>query len=74
MNWETLSISTNQTIPARLTVTVSTYVPGQYPPITIPWYLTPAYGNAPTYMLLILAVIPLLRRNKKRMSMQKRII
>ena len=57
MNWETLSISTNQTIPARLTVTVNTYVPGQYPPITTPWYLTPAYGNIPTYMLLMLAVI-----------------
>jgi hypothetical protein len=57
MNWETLSISTNQTIPARLTITVNTYVPGQYPPITTPWYLTPAYGNAPTYMLLMLAVI-----------------
>jgi len=66
MNWETLSISTNQTIPARLTITVNTYVPGQYPPITTPWYLTPAYGNTPTYTLLILAVIPLLRRNKKK--------
>ncbi|MFP3280920.1 MAG: hypothetical protein RXO76_07645 [Vulcanisaeta sp.] len=32
-------------------------MPGQCPPITIPWYLTPAYGNIPTYMLLMLAVI-----------------
>jgi len=73
MNWETLSISTNQTIPARLTITVNTYVPGQYPPITTPWYLTPAYGNTPTYTLLILAVIPLLRRNKKKNEYAKNV-
>jgi len=68
-----LSISTNQTIPARLTITVNTYVPGQYPPITTPWYLTPAYGNTPTYTLLILAVIPLLRRNKKKNEYAKNV-
>jgi hypothetical protein len=43
---------------------VNTYVPGEYPPIRVPWYLVPAYGNIPTYALLALAIAFLAARER----------
>ncbi|MFP3288059.1 MAG: hypothetical protein RXP86_12420, partial [Acidilobus sp.] len=54
--WETLVVNASETIPGNLTIRVNTYVPGKYPPIRVPWYLVPAYGNIPTYALLALAI------------------
>ncbi|MFP3287877.1 MAG: DUF2079 domain-containing protein, partial [Acidilobus sp.] len=54
--WETLVVNASETIPGNLTIRVNTYVPGKYPPIRVPWYLIPAYGNIPTYALLALAI------------------
>ncbi|MFP3320523.1 MAG: hypothetical protein RXO24_08155, partial [Acidilobus sp.] len=54
--WETLVVNASETIPGNLTIRVNTYVPGEYPPIRVPWYLIPAYGNIPTYALFALAI------------------
>ncbi|MFP3287712.1 MAG: DUF2079 domain-containing protein, partial [Acidilobus sp.] len=54
--WETLVVNASETIPGNLTIRVNTYVPGEYPPIRVPWYLIPAYGNIPAYALLALAI------------------
>ncbi|MFP3320937.1 MAG: hypothetical protein RXO24_10250, partial [Acidilobus sp.] len=58
--WETLVVNASEAIPGNLTIRVNTYVPGEYPPIRVPWYLVPAYGNAPVYVLLALALASLL--------------
>ncbi|MFP3172818.1 MAG: hypothetical protein RXQ79_07220, partial [Acidilobus sp.] len=58
--WETLVVNASETIPGNLTIRVNTYVPGEYPPIRVPWYLVPAYGNIPTYALFALALASLL--------------
>jgi len=58
--WETLVVNASEAIPGNLTIRVNTYVPGEYPPIRVPWYLIPAYGNAPVYVLLALALASLL--------------
>jgi len=47
--WETLTVNSSVVVPGNLTIRVNTYVPGEYPPIRVPWYLVPAYGNIPTY-------------------------
>jgi uncharacterized membrane protein len=60
MSWETLVVNASEAIPGNLTIRVNTYVPGEYPPIRVPWYLVPAYGNIPTYLLLALALASLL--------------
>ncbi|MFP3320437.1 MAG: DUF2079 domain-containing protein [Acidilobus sp.] len=57
--WETLVVNASETVPGNLTIRVNTYVPGKYPPIRVPWYLIPAYGNAPVYALLALALASL---------------
>jgi len=57
--WETLVVNASEAIPGNLTIRVNTYVPGEYPPIRVPWYLVPAYGNAPVYVLLALALASL---------------
>ncbi|MFP3319788.1 MAG: DUF2079 domain-containing protein, partial [Acidilobus sp.] len=49
--WETLVVNASEAVPGNLTIRVNTYVPGEYPPIRVPWYLVPAYGNIPTYAL-----------------------
>jgi hypothetical protein len=54
--WETLVVNASEVVPGNLTIRVNTYVPGKYPPIRVPWYLIPAYGNIPTYALLALAI------------------
>ncbi|MFP3287246.1 MAG: DUF2079 domain-containing protein [Acidilobus sp.] len=54
--WETLVVNASEAIPGNLTIRVNTYVPGKYPPIRVPWYLIPAYGNIPTYALFALAI------------------
>ncbi|MFP3288081.1 MAG: hypothetical protein RXP86_12530, partial [Acidilobus sp.] len=58
--WETLVVNASDVVPGNLTIRVNTYVPGKYPPIRVPWYLVPAYGNAPVYALLALALASLL--------------
>jgi len=58
--WETLTVNSSVVVPGNLTIRVNTYVPGEYPPIRVPWYLVPAYGNIPTYLLLALALASLL--------------
>jgi len=58
--WETLTVNSSVVVPGNLTIRVNTYVPGEYPPIRVPWYLVPAYGNMPTYLLLALALASLL--------------
>jgi len=63
--WETLVVNTSETIPGNLTVRVNTYVPGEYPPIRVPWYLVPAYGNIPTYALFALAIAFLAARERR---------
>jgi hypothetical protein len=57
--WETLAVNASEVVPGNLTIRVNTYVPGKYPPIRVPWYLVPAYGNAPVYALLALALASL---------------
>jgi len=57
-------VNASETIPGNLTVRVNTYVPGEYPPIRVPWYLIPAYGNIPTYALLALAIAFLAARKR----------
>jgi len=57
--WETLVVNASEVVPGNLTIRVNTYVPGEYPPIRVPWYLVPAYGNAPVYVLLALALASL---------------
>jgi len=59
MSWETLMVNASEVVPGNLTIRVNTYVPGKYPPIRVPWYLVPAYGNAPIYVLLALALASL---------------
>ncbi|NAZ31608.1 MAG: DUF2079 domain-containing protein [Acidilobus sp.] len=59
MSWETLVVNASEVVPGNLTIRVNTYVPGEYPPIKVPWYLVPAYGNAPVYVLLALALASL---------------
>jgi len=54
--WETLVVNASEVVPGNLTIRVNTYVPGEYPPIRVPWYLIPAYDNIPTYALLALAI------------------
>jgi len=63
--WETLVVNASETIPGNLTIRVNTYVPGEYPPIRVPWYLVPAYGNMPTYALLALAIAFLAARGRR---------
>jgi len=63
--WETLVVNVSETIPGNLTIRVNTYVPGEYPPIRVPWYLVPAYGNIPTYALLALAIAFLAARERR---------
>ncbi|PVU71750.1 hypothetical protein DDW07_03090 [Acidilobus sp. SCGC AC-742_E15] len=62
--WETLVVNVSETIPGNLTIRVNTYVPGEYPPIRVPWYLVPAYGNIPTYALFALAIAFLAARKR----------
>ncbi|MFP3320990.1 MAG: hypothetical protein RXO24_10515, partial [Acidilobus sp.] len=62
--WETLVVNASETIPGNLTIRVNTYVPGKYPPIRVPWYLVPAYGNIPTYALFALAIAFLAAREE----------
>ncbi len=57
--WETLMVNASEVVPGNLTIRINTYVPGKYPPIRVPWYLVPAYGNAPVYVLLALALASL---------------
>jgi len=57
--WEILTVNSSVVVPGNLTIRVNTYVPGEYPPIRVPWYLIPAYGNIPTYLLLALALASL---------------
>ncbi|MCG2868399.1 MAG: DUF2079 domain-containing protein [Candidatus Nanopusillus sp.] len=63
--WETLVVNASETIPGNLTIRVNTYVPGEYPPIRVPWYLVPAYGNIPTYALFALAIAFLAARERR---------
>jgi len=63
--WETLVVNASEAIPGNLTVRVNTYVPGEYPPIRVPWYLIPAYGNIPTYALFALAIAFLAARERR---------
>jgi hypothetical protein len=63
--WETLVVNASETVPGNLTIRVNTYVPGKYPPIRVPWYLVPAYGNIPTYALLALALASLLDGHRR---------
>jgi len=63
--WETLVVNASEAIPGNLTIRVNTYVPGEYPPIRVPWYLIPAYGNIPTYALLALAIAFLAARERR---------
>jgi uncharacterized membrane protein len=62
--WETLVVNASEAIPGNLTIRVNTYVPGEYPPIRVPWYLVPAYGNIPTYALFALAIAFLAARKR----------
>ncbi|MFP3320451.1 MAG: DUF2079 domain-containing protein [Acidilobus sp.] len=63
--WETLTVNSSVVVPGNLTIRVNTYVPGEYPPIRVPWYLVPAYGNIPTYVLLALALASLLDGHRR---------
>jgi uncharacterized membrane protein len=63
--WETLVVNASEVVPGNLTIRVNTYVPGKYPPIRVPWYLVPAYGNAPVYVLLALALASLLDGHRR---------
>jgi uncharacterized membrane protein len=63
--WETLTVNSSVVVPGNLTIRVNTYVPGEYPPIRVPWYLVPAYGNIPTYALLALAIAFLAARERR---------
>ncbi|MFP3287254.1 MAG: hypothetical protein RXP86_08370, partial [Acidilobus sp.] len=63
--WETLVVNASETIPGNLTIRVNTYVPGEYPPIRVPWYLVPAYGNIPAYAMLALAIAFLAARGRR---------
>jgi hypothetical protein len=63
--WETLVVNASEAIPGNLTIRVNTYVPGEYPPIRVPWYLIPAYGNIPTYALFALAIAFLAARERE---------
>ena len=63
--WETLVLNASEAVPGNLTIRVNTYVPGEYPPIRVPWYLIPAYGNIPTYALLALAIAFLAARERR---------
>jgi len=63
--WETLVVNASEAIPGNLTIRVNTYVPGEYPPIRVPWYLIPAYGNIPTYALFALAIAFLAARERR---------
>jgi hypothetical protein len=63
--WETLVVNASEAIPGNLTIRVNTYVPGEYPPIRVPWYLVPAYGNIPTYALFALAITFLAARERR---------
>jgi len=65
MSWETLVVNASEVVPGNLTIRVNTYVPGKYPPIRVPWYLVPAYGNAPVYALLALALASLLDGHRR---------
>jgi len=62
--WETLVVNASEVVPGNLTIRVNTYVPGKYPPIRVPWYLVPAYGNIPTYALFALAIAFLTARKR----------
>ncbi|MFP3319901.1 MAG: DUF2079 domain-containing protein [Acidilobus sp.] len=62
--WETLVVNASGVVPGNLTIRVNTYVPGEYPPIRVPWYLIPAYGNIPTYALFALAIAFLAARKR----------
>ncbi|MFP3287132.1 MAG: DUF2079 domain-containing protein [Acidilobus sp.] len=63
--WETLVVNASEAIPGNLTIRVNTYVPGEYPPIRVPWYLIPAYGNIPAYALFALAIAFLVARERR---------
>jgi len=63
--WETLVVNASEAIPGNLTIRVNTYVPGEYPPIRVPWYLVPAYGDIPTYALFALAIAFLAARERR---------
>jgi uncharacterized membrane protein len=63
--WETLVVNASEAIPGNLTIRVNTYVPGEYPPIRVPWYLVPAYGNIPAYALFALAIAFLAARERR---------
>ncbi|MFP3319513.1 MAG: DUF2079 domain-containing protein [Acidilobus sp.] len=63
--WETLVVNASEAIPGNLTIRVNTYVPGEYPPIRVPWYLIPAYGNIPAYALFALAIAFLAARERR---------
>jgi len=63
--WETLTVNSSVVVPGNLTIRVNTYVPGEYPPIRVPWYLIPAYGNIPTYALFALAIAFLAARERR---------
>ncbi|MFP3172434.1 MAG: DUF2079 domain-containing protein [Acidilobus sp.] len=65
MSWETLTVNSSVVVPGNLTIRVNTYVPGKYPPIRVPWYLIPAYGNIPTYALFALAIAFLAARERR---------
>ncbi|MFP3287711.1 MAG: hypothetical protein RXP86_10670, partial [Acidilobus sp.] len=61
---ETLVVNVSEAVPGNLTIRVNTYAPGEYPPIRVPWYLIPAYGNIPTYALFALAIAFLAARER----------
>jgi hypothetical protein len=63
--WETLVVNASEAVPGNLTVRVNTYAPGEYPPIRVPWYLIPAYGNIPAYALFALAIAFLAARERR---------
>jgi len=63
--WETLVVNSSVVVPGNLTIRVNTYVPGECPPIRVPWYLVPAYGNIPTYALFALAIAFLAARERR---------
>jgi uncharacterized membrane protein len=63
--WETLVVNASEAIPGNLTIRVNTYAPGEYPPIRVPWYLIPAYGNIPAYALFALAIAFLAARERR---------
>jgi uncharacterized membrane protein len=63
--WESLVVNASEAVPGNLTIRVNTYAPGEYPPIRVPWYLIPAYGNIPTYALLALAIAFLAARERR---------